>query len=247
MHLVRVAQHVLEDDAPAAEATVAIAALVTAVQAGLNTAGSVASLLWTRVERSPSAPWASDAADAVGKIANRGLVEKIVTAVMSGDSGRDLRSAGLSALAVPHAAALVLDNELLAMAETTTDRLAYDLVHVVVSASETRKIEPTTIKMLIARWRSHDHSCLRIAACDLLELVAAEERQKMIEHALTNDPSVRVRGYCALKLMDLVSPELAASIIHAALSAEEHEAVRDDLRRALADLRECHGIGRLSL
>jgi hypothetical protein len=79
--------------------SIAVLTLNAAVREGLRLPTDAAGVLWCRVSTSPSAPWASDAAEAVGHLADAALVGAIVEAIVATGAGKDLVRRGLTARA----------------------------------------------------------------------------------------------------------------------------------------------------
>ena len=110
MLITKAAADILRDpDAPAIQVAVAAVALNEAVRQGIEVPLDAGLLLWGAVERSPTTSWAADATEAIGLLARRPLVERIMTSITQHDASSELRRVGLDVLAAPRAVTHVTD------------------------------------------------------------------------------------------------------------------------------------------
>ncbi len=140
MLITKAAADILRDpDAPAAQVAVAVVALSEAVRQGIEVPLDAGLLLWGAVERSPTTSWAADATEAIGLLARRPIVERILTSITRHDASGELRRVGLDVLAAPRAVTHVTDGELLALVEVVRGRQVAALANVILGAAEGRR------------------------------------------------------------------------------------------------------------
>lgn len=214
---------------------VAVVTLSTAAREGLPLPDETPRLLWDAIIDSPGATWAGDAADVVGGLADGLLVETIILTIASPDAGRDLTRIALSALADPAAAALVTDPQLLRLAERVEGRAVIELANVVVVVSETRRVDDAVLDEIAARWTASPDPSVRCAALELHAL-RGWRSVEAVEGLLVRDPSPRVRAATAVRIGELLDPDVALALVGHALELEATREVIVDLLRAQADL-----------
>lgn len=238
MRLATLAADILRDPLvqPAAHVAVAVSTLSAAVRERIEVPLNVAAALWTAIERSPTASWTSDASEAVGLIADRSLVERILTAVTRHDASKELRAAGLDALGDAKAAKHLTDSDVFALVDVTTGRALAGVASVVHGVSEGRHLDPAPLTLIVDRWVSSSDIHARHAALEIVELLPSETAGRVIERLLRDDPAPAVRETAAMVLVDVLDPHAALLLVDEALAWEERADVRSALGRARVDL-----------
>jgi hypothetical protein len=226
---------VLDPRANSSLLAVAVVALSAAAREGLCLPDETPRLLWARISDCPVARWAEDAADVVGLLFDVRLLETIIRTIVAPDSGTDLLRVALSALACPTAAAQLTDAHLLRLAERVEGRAIVDLANVVLVVSETRRVDDSVLEAIASRWTTSPEPFVRSTA---LELHALRRRRDVeaIEGLLLRDPSPRVRAAAAIRIGELLDPDVALALVGHALGLESTREVVVDLLRAQADL-----------
>ena len=222
-------------NAPPPLVSVAVSAISAASREGLALPPGTAGALWNRVVQAPGAMWGSDAAEVVGRLAGRPLLEAILSAVFEPDAGRELTRAALMALAVPASAAKLLDADLLRLAERVEGRAALDLANVVLGVFESRRVDDSILELIAARCTASADPLVRGATLDLHAL-RGRRNVEAIEAFLLRDPSARVRSATALRIGELLDPEVALALVGYALGVEANREVVVELLRAQAEL-----------
>ena len=224
---------------PPALVAVAVSALSAASREGLVLPLGSAIALWERIVQAPGAPWATDAAEVVGSLADQVLVESVVAAVLVPDAGRDLVHAALIALSVQASAEKLVDADFLRLAERVEGRAVLDLVNILLAVVETRFLDDGIVEPIAARWTNSADPVVRGAALDLHTL-RGRRNVEAVEGLLLRDPSPRVRGTTALRIGELLDPEVALALVGHALGTETNRDVIVELLRAQAELVAAH-------
>jgi hypothetical protein len=233
MLLTKLAADVLRTpDSPAAHVAVAAVALAEAIRQRIGVPLDATTLLWVAVQRFPTASWAADATEAIGRLANRSVVQTVVNSITGEGASRELRRMGLDALAAPHAAIQVTDPELLLLVEVAQGRETSHVADVILAASEGRRLDPRTIELVVERWTGQADPHARHAALELVGLLPLNVGSEVVETALLQDPAASVREAAAMMVEDVLDPQARVALLDRALAAEEHRDVRAELERA---------------
>jgi hypothetical protein len=225
----------VRSDTPPPLLSVAVSALGTAAREGLVLPLGTAVAFWDRVAQTPGAVWASDAAEVAGCLADQTLLHTILSNVLAPNAGRELTHVALMALAVPAAAATLVDADLLRLAQRLRGRAVLDLLDVILAVVETRFLDDGILETIALRWTSSTDPVVRGATLDLHAL-RGRRNVEAVEGLLLRDPSPRVRGTTALRIGELLDPELALALVGHALGVEANREVIVELLRAQAEL-----------